>query len=233
MTQPIPLILVPGILCDAALWENQLNHLKDIADCSVPDTTKADSIQTIASGILEAAPPQFALAGLSMGGYIAFEIMRQAPERVLKLAILDSSARADTPEQQEKRRLLTAMSYTGQFKGVTPRLLARLIHPDRLNDAVLTGTITAMTERVGRDAFVRQQTAAVNRVDSRPFLQDIRCPTLVAGGRQDATTPLELFEEIAAGIAGARLAIIEECGHLSPLERPAQVNALMRQWLGS
>jgi len=233
MPERTPLLFIPGLLCDAALWQNQINHLKDIADCTVADTTGHDSINAIAGDILRAAPPQFALAGLSMGGYVALEIMRQVPERVLKLAIFDSSARADTPEQQERRRLLSSMAYTGQFKGVTPRLLARLIHPDRLNDAALTSTITAMTERVGREAFVRQQTATLNRIDSRPYLQNIACPTLVAGGRQDATTTPELFEEIAAGIVGSKLEIIEHCGHLSPLEQPEIVNALMRQWLYS
>jgi pimeloyl-ACP methyl ester carboxylesterase len=226
-----PLLLLPGLLCDAALWQNQINALKTIADCIVPDTTRHDSIAAIARDVLEAAPPQFALAGLSMGGYVAFEIMRQAPQRVTKLAIFDSSARADTPEQQERRRLLLAMSRAGQFKGVTPRLLPLLVHPERLQDTALTNVIMEMAERVGRDAFHNQQTAILNRADSRTLLKDIRCPALVAGGRQDAITPPELLEEIAAGIAASRLEIIENCGHLSALERPEAVNSLLRQWL--
>ena len=231
MPERTPLLLLPGLLCDTALWQNQINALKTIADCVVADTTQHDSIKAIAKDVLQTAPPRFALAGLSMGGYVAFEVMRQAPQRVLKLALFDSSARADTPEQQERRRLLLAMSRAGQFKGVTPRLLPLLVHPDRLKDAALTGIIMQMAERVGRDAFHNQQTAILNRPDSRASLKDIRCPTLIVGGRQDAITPPELLQEIAAGILGSRLEIIENCGHLSALERPEAVNALMWQWL--
>jgi pimeloyl-ACP methyl ester carboxylesterase len=233
MSQRIPLLLVPGLLCDAALWQNQINHLKDIAVCTVADTTRHDSIAAIADSVLQAAPREFALGGLSMGGYVALEIMRQAPERVLKLAIFDSAARPDTPEQQERRRLLLAMSRAGQFKGVTPRLLPMLIHPGRIADAALTTTITAMAERVGRDAFTNQQTAIMRRIDSRPFLPAISCPTLIVGGRQDSLTPPELVQEIADGIKGSRLEIIENCGHLSVLEQPEATTALMRQWLNS
>ena len=121
------------------------------------------------------APPQFALAGLSMGGYVAFEIMRQAPQRVLKLCLLDTSARPDTPEQVRRRELLITMSREGKFKGVTPRLLPMLIHPDRMEDKELTYIIMTMAERVGREAFVRQQTAILKRPDSRPLLKSIKC----------------------------------------------------------
>jgi pimeloyl-ACP methyl ester carboxylesterase len=213
------------------LWQNQINHLKNIADCSVAATTRHNAIPDIARDVLRDAPHQFALAGLSMGGYVALEIMRQAPERVLRLAIFDSSARPDTPKQQERRRLLLAMSQTGRFKGVTPRLLPKLIHSDRLQDKVLTATIMEMAERVGRDAFVNQLTAIINRIDSRDSLSAIACPTLVAGGRQDAITSVDLIEELAAGIKNSRLQIIENCGHLSTLECPDVINALMIEWL--
>jgi len=233
MSKPVPLLLLPGLLCDAALWQNQINGLKDIADCSVADTTKQDSIDAIARDILTKAPAQFALTGASMGGYVAFEILRQAPQRVLKLAIFSSTARPDTPDQQTRRRLLLALSREGQFKGVTPRLLPRLIHPDRVNDVALTTLITSMAERVGREAFTHQQTAILNRSDSRPFLKDITCPTLVVGGRQDTVTPPEHLQEIASLIPQAHLEIIENCGHLSPLEQPEAVNRLMREWLNA
>lgn len=231
MTSHPPLLLIPGLLCDDRLWQNQINHLKDIVDCTVAVTTEQDSIATIAHSVLQAAPPRFALAGLSMGGYIAFEVMRQAPDRVTKLAIFDSSARPDTPEQQERRRLLIGLSRTGQFKGVTPRLLPMLIHPDRMQDAALTGTITTMAEHIGRDAFCRQQTAILNRIDSRPSLATITCPTLIVGGQQDAITGPALLEEISSHIYGSRIEMIDHCGHLSPLEQPEIVNSLMRRWL--
>ena len=162
----LPLLFLPGLLCDGALWQNQINSLKDITHSSVADTTRQDDITAIAVAVLAQAPAQFALAGLSMGGYVALEIMRQAPQRVLKLALFDTSARADTPEQQERRRLLLTLSRSGQFKGVTPRLLPLLVHPDRLHDTELTTIIMSMAERVGREAFANQQTAILNRRDS-------------------------------------------------------------------
>lgn len=229
----VPLLLVPGLLCDRALWRHQIGFLEDRAACRVADTTRHDRIAAIARDVLAEAPRQFALTGLSMGGYVAFEILRQAPERVLKLCLLNTSARADMPEQRERRRLLLAMAKGGQFKGVTPRLLPMLIHPDRLQDTALTDIITSMGERMGRDVFCHQQTAIMHRVDSRPDLKAIVCPTQVIGSRQDALTPPEIVREIAEGIADARLDIIEDCGHLSPLEKPDEVNRLMRRWLAS
>ena len=233
MSHRLPLVLLPGLLCDAALWQNQINALKDSANCSVPDTTQHDTIEAITHDVLAKAPPCFALAGTSMGGYVAFEILRQAPERVTKLAIFSSTARSDTAEQQTRRRLLLALSREGQFKGVTPRLLPSLIHPDRVGDTALTTLITTMAERVGREAFHNQQTAILNRIDSRPFLKNITCPTLVVGGRQDALTPPELLQEIADNIPNASLTFIEKCGHLAPLEQPEAVNKLMRAWLSA
>lgn len=226
-----PLVLVPGLLCDAALWRHQTETLADMADITVADITGADDVGRLAEAVLAAAPERFALAGLSMGGYIAFAIMRQAPERVTRLALLDTTARPDTPEQTRRRRALIAMTRVGRFKGVTPRLLDLLIHPDRLDDEALTGAVIAMAGRVGRQAFVRQQTAIIGRPDSRPGLAAIRCPTLVLCGRQDAITPPPAQEELAGAIPGARLVVIEDCGHLSPLERPRAVSAVLRYWL--
>src|ERR1700733_15009711 len=141
MPNRIPLVLLPGLLCDEALWRNQLNALKTLADCRTADLTRQDSMQALAQSVLAMAPPRFALAGLSMGGYVAFEIMRQAPERVLKLCLLDTSARPDTAEQIEKRQAFVSMSRAGQFKGVTPRLLPLLVHSSHLKDEKLTDII--------------------------------------------------------------------------------------------
>jgi pimeloyl-ACP methyl ester carboxylesterase len=231
MSAHIPLVLIPGTLCDAALWRHQIDHLGDIAEVSVADHTHHDSMAEIARAILAAAPPRFALAGLSMGGFVAFEIMRQAPERVDRLALLDTSARADPPEMVQRRRDLTRLTHVGQFKGVTPRLLPSFIHPSRLSDQALARIITEMAERVGPEAFVRQQTANAARPDSRPDLARIACPTLVVCGRQDILTPLELSEEMARGIPNATLVVIEDCAHLPTLERPQAATALLRYWL--
>lgn len=231
MARKTPLVLLPGLLCDAALWHGQVAGLADVADSWVADLTRDDSFVTMARRVLQAAPAKFALAGLSMGGYCAFEVMRQAPERVLRLALLDTGARADTPEQTSRRRGLIELAEKGEFKGVTPRLLPLLVHPDRLKEKDLVGEVMAMAERIGKDAFLRQQRAIMGRVDSRPSLANIKCPTLVLCGRHDLLTPPALAEEIAAGIPGARLDLIDHCGHLSTMERPEAVTAELRQWL--
>jgi pimeloyl-ACP methyl ester carboxylesterase len=230
MTRPA-LILLPGMLCDAVLWQPQLAALGDVAEITVGDLTRADSLAAMAEAVLERAPARFALAGLSMGGYLCFEIMRRAPGRVERLALLASSARADTEEQKQRRLDLIHLAETGSFKGLTPRLLPHWVHADRLEDRAFIATVTAMTQRVGRDAFIRQQRAVMQRPDSRPGLARIRVPTLVLCGRQDLVTPLEMAREIAADIAAARLVVVEDCGHLATLEKPDEVNRALRAWL--
>ena len=231
MTQKIPLLLLPGLLCDRALWEPQIAALGDLADCRVADLTQADSMAGMAAGVLSTAPDRFALAGLSMGGYVSLEIMRQAPARVLRLALLDTSARPDTPERIKQRKEQLSLCDQGEFVGVTRRLLPSWIHPAHMQDEALVEAVTSMTRRVGRDAFCRQVTAIMNRRDSRPTLPDIGCPTLVLCGHEDEATPPELHREMAADIPNARLVIVPDCGHLSTMEQPERVNKEMRIWL--
>lgn len=225
-----PLLLLPGLLCDAALWDHQARHLAGEGGVRVADLTRDDSIGAMAARVLAEAPPEFDLAGLSMGGYVAFEVLRRAPERVARLCLIDTAARADTEEQTARRRGLIDLARRGQFKGVTSRLLPLLLHPDRLGEAALAGAVMAMAERVGAEAFLRQQQAIMGRVDSRRSLGAIAAPTLIICGREDALTPLEKSAEMQAAIPGARLAVIEDCGHLSTMERPQAVTALMRLW---
>ena len=226
------LVLVPGLLCDALLWRSQVEALGGDFKCWVADHTRSETMAGVAADVLRDAPfERFALAGLSMGGYIALEIMRQAAHRVDRLALLDTSARADTPEQTEKRRGLIALAMRGRFIGVTQGLLPLFIHRSRLSDEKLVDTVKEMARNIGRDAFVRQEEAIMSRSDSVAFLPTIACPTLVLCGRQDAVAPLERHEEMASGIPGAHLEVIEECGHLSTLERPAEVSAALRAWL--
>ena len=227
----IPLILLPGLLCDWALWQPQVEALADNAEAEIADLSRDESLPLMAARVLAAAPERFALAGLSMGGYLAQEIMRQAPERVTRLALLDTSARADTPERLAVRRGLIELAQKGEFKGITPRLLPQWLHPDHLGDAALTAAIMEMAQRVGRDAYLRQMRAIMARPDGRDDLRRIRVPTLVLCGREDQSTPLALHEEIAALVPGASLAVIERCGHLSTLEQPAAVSAALREWL--
>lgn len=226
-----PLVLLSGLLCDAALWRHQVQTLADAAEIHVPELTAEDSAGACARRVLAEAPEQFALAGLSMGGAIAFEILRQAPDRVTRLALLNTTARPDSIEKTRLRQDLIDLARRGEFKGVTPRLLPRLVHADRLTDPVLTGAVLAMAERVGRDAFLRQQRLLMNRPDSRHDLSLIHCPAVVICGREDALTPLAESAEMTEKMPRAALVVIEECGHLSPLERPQAVSAVLRYWL--
>ncbi len=228
---PTPLLLLPGLLCDAALWAPVLPGLGELVEPMVPDLTRDATVADMAARALAAAPATFALVGLSMGGYVALEILRQAPGRVQRLALFDTSARPDTPEQSRRRRGLIGLAQTGRFKGVTPRLLPQLVHT-RHQDGPLAAEVMAMADRVGRDGFLRQQAAILGRPDSRPLLPGLRMPVLVGVGAEDILTPPHLAEEMAALIPGARLALIADSGHLPPMEQPAAVVALLRCWLG-
>lgn len=225
------LVFLPGLLCDAALWQAQSAALAADWQISVPRLDGHDNLPALAAQVLAGAPPQFALAGLSMGGYVAMEIMRQAPERVTRLALFDTSARPDTPEQRERRQGLIRLSQTGKFKGVTPRLLPMLIHPAHLENSAITEIVLGMAARIGREGFERQQTAILGRIDSRPSLPHIRCPVLVAVGAEDQLTPPEIAHETAGLIPQAHLEIIARCGHLPPLEQPERATELLRNWL--
>jgi pimeloyl-ACP methyl ester carboxylesterase len=183
--------------------------------------------------VLRDAPwNEFTLAGLSMGGYVAMEVMRQAPERVTRLALLDSRARPETPDETKRRQQLMKLAQSERgFTPVTSRMLPLILHPSRVKDARLTKTVRDMAERTGVEPYLRQQHAIISRPDFRPGLPNIKCPTLVLCGRQDQLTPPECSEEMAAAIPGAKLVLVEECGHLSTLERPEIVNAALREWL--
>lgn len=227
----LPLLFVPGLLCDEALWAAQIAAFAAKREVQVADVTKDEAIDSMALRVLDAAPERFCLAALSMGGYVALSIMRIAPERVERLALVDTSARPDSQEQASRRRGLIALARQGRFKGVTPRLLPLLVHPDRIDDPSVAGVVMDMAERVGRAAFIRQQTAILGRIDSRPHLAAIGCPTVVICGRQDAITPPDVAMELADGIAGASLHIVEDSGHLTPLERPEAVTRILSDWL--
>lgn len=231
MTDRPTLVLLPGLLCDDRLWKPQAEALSDVADVVIADMTRDETMSDMAARALDGAPESFALAGLSMGGYVAFEIMRTAPGRVTRLALLDTGARADTPEQTTRRKDLIGLADRGEFKAVSPRLLPLFVHESRLSDTYLIEDVTQMADSVGKDAFLRQQKAIMGRPDSRPGLPDIRCPSLVVCGRQDALTPVELSEEIAGLIPGANLVLIDDCGHLATMEHPDKVNAALRTWM--
>ncbi len=226
MTETI--LFLPGLLCDDRLWRDQIAAFPN---CAVADMTHDAHVDDMAARALGLVQGNFALCGLSMGGYVALAVMRLAPQRVTRLALFDTSARPDTAEQTKRRRGLMAMTRSNRFRGVTPKLLPQLLHPDRLNDAALCQDVLDMAERVGREAFLRQQQAILTRPDSRPHLAAIAVPTVVAVGEADILTPPDLADEMAAGISGAELRVLPACAHLPSMERPEATNAVLRAWL--
>jgi len=225
------LVLLPGLLNTRRLFERQIADLADLADAIVPELWHHESIGAMAQATLDAAPERFALGGFSMGGYVCFEILRRAPQRVERLALMDTQATPDTAEATARRRGFIAQTGLGRFHGVQPSLLPQIVHRDHLGDQSIIQPILEMAAEVGADGFCREQTAMIGRPDSRPLLVDIKVLTLVLVGRQDIATPLVRAEEMAADIGHSQLAVIEKCGHMAPLEKPAEVSAALRRWL--
>jgi len=225
------ILFLPGLLEDADAFEQVISGLAEVATCVVADLTRADTIADLARDALRQAPAErFLLAGHSMGGYVALEIMRQAPGRVAKLALLNTHARPDTAESTANRRRLMALA-DRDFEAVANELMPKLMTAEHVKDPVLTGIVGAMALAVGKDAFKRQQTAIIGRIDSRPHLAAIRCPTLVIAARDDQLMPVPLLQELSDGIPGARLAIVEDSGHMASVEQPERVLELMQEWV--
>lgn len=216
------------MLCDAELWAHQVEHLADVVDAHVADLTGEDSVAGMARRVLAQAPERFSLAGLSLGGIVAFEILRREPERVTKLALLDTNAEPPRRDQLQEWDEQARMAEAGRFEEFVERdwLPAVAGSHDGVADAA-----RRMARRVGAPAFVRQLSAQAGRGDNRGTLAEISCRTLVLAGRQDPLCPPELQEEIADSIPRAALVIVEECGHLSSLEQPHAVTAVFRYWL--
>ena len=225
------LVFIPGFTCSAALWKPQIAALSDRFDCRVADHMRSDSMQGIARDILAAAPQEFALCGLSMGGYIAFEIMRQAPARVTKLALLDTQATPESEQQKINRAERIRIAREQGMSALSDLQWPSFVHPARYEDAPLREAMREQAVETGFETFMRQATAIMGRADSRPDLAAIKAPTLVLAGEQDLLTPPERAREIADGISGAKLVILPDCGHISTLEKPESVNAALEEWL--
>jgi len=227
------LVLLPGLLNDSRLWQPQVDALAEIANSTIADLTGANTIMALAERVLAQAPTgKFVLAGLSMGGYVALEVMRQAPERVTALALLDTNARADSPEATEGRKKLMEQAET-DFEAVLDTLLSKQLHPSHVKNTQLVAVIKSMGITLGPQVFFDQQQAIMGRIDSRSSLQNIHCPTLILCGRDDTITPVAIHEEMHSAIKGSTLVVIDECGHLSALEQPVAVTKAMREWLMS
>lgn len=228
------ILFLPGLLCDHELWVNQTKAAKTHGYVPyVADLTRDDTVEEMAKSALAAIDGDFDLCGLSMGGYVAMEIMRQAPERVKKLIIIASSSRQDSADKKEQRKGLIELAQKGRFKGVTPRLLPLLIHESRLGDKHITQPILDMAERVGLQAFLNQQNAILSRTDSRPYLPKIQKSSLIISGLQDQITPPDCAEEMAHLIPNSQLVLLDDCGHLPPMEWPEKVNQAIFAFLQS
>lgn len=231
MDDTMPILLVPGLVSSPRIFAPVVPALWRFGPVTIANHIRDDNMGAIARRILAEAPPRFALAGHSMGGYIAFEILRQAPDRVAKLALINTQARPDTPEATERRRGQMARAWNGQYHAILDELFPNFVHPSRRNDAGLRRLVHDMGDDVGEGGFVRQQAAVISRVDSRPSLAWIKCPTLVLTGDEDNTIPNALSKEMADGIHGAKLVILQNCGHLPQPEQPEATAAALIEWL--
>ena len=231
MDNPMPILLVPGLASSPRIYAPVIPALWRYGPVTVANHIRDDNMGAIARRILAEAPPRFALAGHSMGGYIAFEIMRQAPQRVAKLALINTQARPDTPEISERRRRQMARAKAGEFHAILDELFPLFVHPSRRDDAGLRQLLHDMGDDIGADAFVRQQTAVIGRADSRPTLAAISCPTLVLTADADNTIPSRLSVEMADGIRGAKLTLTPNCGHLPQVEQAQATSEALAEWL--
>jgi pimeloyl-ACP methyl ester carboxylesterase len=232
-----PLLLVPGMLCSPRLYAAQVAALGADADIVVPDWRNAplsiwDSWRSAAQWVLDQMPAErFALAGLSLGGMLAVEIMQFAAHRVTKLALLDTGMRSQNETERAIRRARIRMASEGRFELVLGLQMSRFIPAYRLPDKALVDEVVAMCGEIGVEIYRRQEELAAIRADRRPDLPRIACPTIVVCGRDDAATPLFLSEEMASAIKGSELVVVEQCGHLVTMEKPEETNAILRKWL--
>ncbi len=229
MNAPIPLLLLPGSLCDATMWSHQLHGLTGSAQTQVPDFQGLDSVPAMAEAVLaEAQTGPFAIAGFSLGGYVALEIVRRAPERVLALALLDTSARADKPENASGREANIA-AFAECPAEVVEKFVAITAAAATPPEVIVT--VRNMMLRRAQQQYIAQQRAMMTRPDARATLASIRCPVLCLWGSADRATPPEVNRELATSIPDARMLEIADAGHMTPLEAPAQVTGALRDWL--
>lgn len=235
MQIPTPLLLLPGLMNDTRVWDPLRTALPKARDVVVAPTHTADAIAVLAASAIDAMPPgPFAVAGFSLGGYVALEVCRQAHRRIAGIALLDTGARADSEEARQNRQRMVAAVGSGSasLAQVAAGFASRVVHASRAEDSRLLELLADMASSVGRDGFVRQQTAAMNRQDSRDVLRTLRCPALVLCGREDQITPIALSEEMAALLPGdTALVIVPRSGHMSTLEQPAAVAEAVGRWI--
>ena len=231
------LVLLPGFLCDQTVWKQQIASLADVANAVCMEwAPEHDSILAMAEAVLRWAPPTFALAGHSMGGRVAFQVYRLAPERVTKIAVLNtvSDARpggdAGVAEETGRRKLLS-MARSQGMRTMAVEWLKGMLPPYRQDDTLLVEEIIQMFERKSPDLFEIQMLALLGRPNATPLLAEIQCPALVLTGRDDAWSPPARHLDMAQLIPKSELVLVPKCGHMSTMERPDDVTAAMRRWL--
>ena len=232
------LVLIPGLICDEAVWDHQARELRALADIAIADHGAMDSLTAMADAILERAPERFAIAGHSMGGRVAFQVFSRAPERISGVALLDTAytpRRTGTDGEREAKQryglLRKAQRYGMRAMGA--EWVQPMVHSNRRSDASLINASLEMIARKTPEIFAAQIKALLDRPDVRPVLPQIQCPALVLCGRQDSWSVLAHHEEMAAMIPHCRLVVIEDCGHMSTMERPAEVTAALGEWITS
>jgi pimeloyl-ACP methyl ester carboxylesterase len=230
------LLLVPGLLCDDAIWASQTAALADIATVRVFNNGDADSLGTLAESIITHAPERFALAGHSMGGRIALEVARRAPERLIGLALLDTGyeplAAGQAGEQEAAGRYsLLALARREGMRAMARIWVQGMVYPPRLKERRLIEPILDMFERRSFELFALQIQALLSRPNATSVVSGLQCPTLVLCGREDAWAPPSRHELMAKLIRRATLEVIPECGHMAPMERPEAVSTALRKWL--
>jgi len=230
-----PAVLLPGLVCDAEVWKDQAERFRASSTIQILQYGNSDSIADMASTVLERAPEKFALAGHSLGGRIALQVVRRAPERVLGLALIDTGFEARPGGEAGEHELASRRRYVEIARSQGMRAMARewlndIIHPSRLSDAALTGAIIEMAARKTPEVFTAQIHALEERPDATQVLPSIRCPTLVLCGRQDGLSASERQRQMAAVIPGSKFVVIENCGHMAPMERPEETTSAMAEW---
>ncbi|MCX7323079.1 MAG: alpha/beta fold hydrolase [Hyphomicrobiales bacterium] len=228
-----PLALIAGLTCAAELYRPQWRVLGVGRQVLVADRRRDATLGAIITRLLAVAPLRFALCGLSMGGTLAFELMRRAPERVTRLAVLDATGKPASPDKNAVRIEMIGHAENGRYDHVFALLWPTFVAPARLEDTELRALVRRMAVDTGPETFIRQQRALLDRPDSRPGLAAISVPTRVLVGSEDRLTPVEDSQEIAAGITGSKLMVIPGCGHLSTLEAPEIVTAELSAWLAA
>lgn len=234
-TRRHPLVLIPGLLCDGTVWPSQRAALEDIADIRIADHGLQDSLEGMARAILEGAPARFAIAGHSMGGRVAFEVYRLAPERISGVALMDTGSHPLPPGEAGEREVAGRLALLETARRDGMRAMARewvqgMVHPRRLGDAPLIEAILTMFEAKSPQIYEAQTRALINRPDATPVMPTIRCPTLVLCGHEDSWSPVQRHLEMAAAIPGSTFVDVPDCGHMCTMERPDAVSAAMRTW---